>query len=59
MVTSWIYDNALNYGLSVFLEFEKLPYPSVISISVILNVLPHTNKLYRHGKALMQHVIIT
>ena len=33
--------------------FEKLPYPSVTSISVILNVLPHITKLYKHGQALM------
>ena len=32
--------------------FEKLPYPSVTSLSVILNVLPHITKLYKHGQAL-------
>ena len=31
------------------LEFEKLPYPLVISISVILNVLPHITIFYKHG----------
>ena len=29
--------------------FEKLPYPSVTSISVILNVLPHNTKHYKPG----------
>ena len=29
--------------------FEKFPYPLVSVISVILNVLPHITKLYKHG----------
>ena len=33
-VTRSSYGNVLHYGLSMFAEFEKLPYPSVISISV-------------------------
>ena len=39
--------------------FEKLTYPSVNAISVVLNVLPHITKLYKHGYALMYHVTIT
>ena len=42
------YGNALHYGLSMFVEIEKLSYPSVILISVKLNVLPHITKLYEH-----------
>ena len=34
MVTCSNCGNALHYGLPMFLEFGKLPYPSVISISV-------------------------
>ena len=33
VVTRSSYGNALHYGLFMFTEFEKLPYPSVISIS--------------------------
>ena len=40
--------NALHYGLSMFVEFEKLPGPSVTSISVIFNVLLHITKFYKH-----------
>ena len=40
----------MHFGLSMFLEFEKFPYPSVISISFILNILPHITKLYKHGQ---------
>ena len=36
--------NALHYGQSMFPESEKLPYPSVISISVKISVLPHITK---------------
>ena len=53
VVTHSSYGKALHYGLSMFIEFEKLPYSSVISISVRLNLLP--NKLYKHGQAMMQH----
>ena len=38
VVTRWSYGSLLHYGLSMFAEFEKLPYSSVTSISV--NVLP-------------------
>ena len=38
--------NALYHGLSKFVELEKLPYPSVIPISVRLNMLSHITKLY-------------
>ena len=34
VVTHSSYGNTLSYGLSMFVEFENLPYPSVISISV-------------------------
>ena len=40
------YGNTLHYGLSMFVEIEKLSYPSVILISGKLNVLPHINKLF-------------
>ena len=43
----------------MFVEFEKLSYPSVTSISVMLNVLPHITKLYKHEQAIMQRVTIT
>ena len=55
----WSYDNALHFGLSMFVEFKKLPYPSVISISVMLNVLPHITKLYKHEQAIMERVNIS
>ena len=44
----WSYGNVLHYYLSMFVEFEKLSYPSVNSISVILNVLLHITKLCKH-----------
>ena len=44
-VTHSSYGNALSYGLSMFVELEKLPYPSVILISVRLNMLPQITKL--------------
>ena len=47
VVMRWSYGNVLYYDLSVFLEFEKLPYSSVISISAILNMLPHITKHYK------------
>ena len=34
VVTRSSYGNALHYGLSMFVDFQKLSYPSVISISV-------------------------
>ena len=40
------YGKVLHYGMSMFAEFEKLPYPSVIPISVRLNMLPHITKLF-------------
>ena len=43
----------------MFVEFEKLPYPSVTSISVMLNVLPHITKLHKHEYAIMQRITIT
>ena len=33
VITCSSYGNSLHYGLSMFAEFEKFPYPSVISIS--------------------------
>ena len=42
------YGKAFHYGPSMFEEFETFPYTSVISILVILNVLPHLTKLYKH-----------
>ena len=33
VVTHSSYGNALHYGLSMFAEFRKLPYPSVTSVS--------------------------
>ena len=44
-----MYGNALHCGLSIFAEFEKFPFPSVIPISVRLNMLLHITKLYKHG----------
>ena len=49
MVMRWSYSNVLHYGLSIFVEFEKLPYPSVTLNLVMLNVLLHITKLYKHG----------
>ena len=34
VVTRWSYDNALHYGLCMFAEFEKFPYPLLVRISV-------------------------
>ena len=56
MITGSSYGDLLHYSLSMFAEFEKLPYPSVISTSVRWNVLPHITK---HGYAIMQRVIQT
>ena len=33
----------------MFIEFEKLPYPLVTSISIMLNVLLHITNLYKYG----------
>ena len=35
------YGNTLDYSLSMFVEFEKLPYSYVISISVRFHKLSH------------------
>ena len=44
-------DNALKLATRciMFVEFEKLPYPSVTSISVMLNMLPCITNLYKYG----------
>ena len=49
VVTISSYGNTFSSGQSMFPEFENLTYPSVISISVRLNVRPHKTKLYIHG----------
>ena len=49
VVTRWSYGNALQYGLSIFVEFEKIQHPSIIPIWVRLNMLPHIIELYKHG----------
>ena len=49
VITHSVYGNALHYGQFIYVEFEKLPHPSVISISVKLNLLPHVTILYKHG----------
>ena len=41
VVTRSSYGNGLHYDLFMFVEFEKLPYPSVISISVRFQKLSH------------------
>ena len=48
VVRSSSYGNALHYGLSLFVEIEKLSYPLVIFISVKLNLLPPITKFYEH-----------
>ena len=51
VVTHSVYGNALHYVQFMFVGFEKLSHPSVISISVKLNLLPHVTILYKHGQA--------
>ena len=41
VVTRSSYGNALYYDLSMFAEFEKLPYPYVVSISARFHKLSH------------------
>ena len=48
VVRSSSYGNALHYGLSIFVEIEKLSYPSEILISVKLNLLPPITKFSEH-----------
>ena len=43
------FSNTLQTWIDHVAMFEKLPYPSVTSMSVILNVLPHVTKLCKHG----------
>ena len=59
VVTCSSYGNGLHYGLSMFVEFEKFQYASVIRILVRLNMLPHITKLYKNGYAIFQGVTIT
>ena len=40
VVTPSCYGNALHYGLSIFVEFKKLPYPPVIPISARFHKRP-------------------
>ena len=41
VVTRSSYTNAFRYGLSMFADFEKLPYPSLISISTRFHKSSH------------------
>ena len=41
VVTRSSYGNAFYYDLSMFAEFEKLPYPYVVSISARFHKLSH------------------
>ena len=46
VVTRSGYGNVLHYGLSMFVRFKKLPYPSAIPILIRLSMLPDITELF-------------